>query len=215
MADTTKQRAAWLVVTGLDGSGKTTLVGRLSERFGGFRFRLPYSDFVLPALRRSGAGTPFGDVHTDRLILAADARLTNSCIRRWRERHRLLVSQRGWMDNYIFGAVQGVSYRETDALLRTRELERPSAIVYLIAAPDLAFERIRHDPNGDKYETLDFLRLQYRETLRFYHVVEDGGRELAPFADIPTLLIDTSLRTTQSVLEEAANWFNERLRREE
>ncbi len=203
------QCAPWVVVTGLDGSGKTTLVRQLTADHGGHRFRLPYHDFVLPALRRSGAGTPFGDVHTDRLVLAADARLTNYLIRAWRGRHRLLVSQRGWMDNYVFGAVQGVSYRRTDAQLRTAELERPSAIVYLIAAPDVAFERIRNDPAGDKYETRAFLRSQHRETLRFHHAVEAGHRDLAPFAGIPSLLIDTSCRTTAGVHGDVAGWLRD------
>src|SRR5580692_406000 len=97
--------APWVVVTGLDGAGKTSLVQRLGEEYAGHRFRLPYHDFVLPALRQSGDGTPFGDVHTDRLVMAADARLTNSLIRGWRRRFLLLVSQRGWMDNFVFGAV--------------------------------------------------------------------------------------------------------------
>jgi thymidylate kinase len=210
-----KQRAPWVVVTGLDGSGKTTLVRQLVEQYGGHRFRLPYHDFVLPALRRSGAGTPFGDVHTDRLVLAADARLTNYLIREWRGRYRLLVSQRGWMDNYIFGAVQGVSYRQTDAQLRTSELERPSAIVYLIAAPEVAFERIRNDPARDKYETLDFIRSQYRETLRFYHAVRDGHHALVPFAGIPALLVNTSRWTTESVFADVNGWLQELLGRGE
>jgi hypothetical protein len=33
------------------------------------------------------------------------------------------------MDNFIFGAVQGVSYEECDALLRSSDLERSSAII--------------------------------------------------------------------------------------
>ena len=70
--------APWLVITGLDGAGKTSLVRRVSERFGAFAFRLPHHDFVFPALELSGGGTPFGDVLTDRLIFATDARLTNA-----------------------------------------------------------------------------------------------------------------------------------------
>lgn len=34
-------------------------------------------------------------------------------ISEWRATKRLLISQRGWMGNYIFGTVQGVSCAET------------------------------------------------------------------------------------------------------
>jgi len=167
-------RAPWIVVTGLDGSGKTTLAQHLARDRQGFFFRLPYHEFVRAELPRSGYGAPFGDVHTDRLIFAADARLTNYLIRDWRLTHALLVSQRGWMDGYVFGAVQGLSYEETDALLRTAELERPSAILYLVAQPEVAYERIRRDPEADKFETLQFMRNQYEATLAFYHAVRAG-----------------------------------------
>jgi thymidylate kinase len=71
-------QAPWIVVTGLDGSGKTTLAQQLARDRDGFFFRLPYHDFVRSALTRSGYGRPFGDVHTDRLIFAADARRLHS-----------------------------------------------------------------------------------------------------------------------------------------
>jgi thymidylate kinase len=142
----TRQSAPWITITGLDGAGKTTLLQALSKDLGGFQFRLPYHAFVRELLNVSGKGTAFGDVHTDRLLFATDARLTNCLIQDWRHTHPILLSQRGWMDNFIFGAVQGVTYEETDQLLRTSELERPSAIIYLTADPQVAFCRIAADP---------------------------------------------------------------------
>ncbi len=203
--------APWITVTGLDGSGKTTLLRDLSERMGGFQFRLPYHQFVLDALSLSGDGSAFGDVHTDRLLFATDARLTNSLLRNWRRVHPLVLSQRGWMDNFIFGAVQGIDYEQSDELLKPAELERPSALIYLIAEPDVAFARVAGDPAADKFETLDFIREQHRETVRFYRAVGSGMQILAPFSGIPAILIDTTTKSSQSVLDEALEFVNEAL----
>jgi thymidylate kinase len=168
---------------------------------------LPHHRFVRDLLNLSGAGTPLGDVHTDRLLFATDARLTNCLIREWRQMHGLVLSQRGWMDNFIFGAVQGVSYEETDALLRPSELERPTAIIYLTADPEIAFSRIASDRHGDKYETLDFITEQHRETSRFYESVNAGREVMAPFAGIPALFIDTTTISQDTVLREAQGFL--------
>jgi thymidylate kinase len=198
-----RQPAPWITITGLDGAGKTTLLRALSSELDGFQFRLPHHAFVRELLNVSGNGTAFGDVHTDRLLFATDARLTSSLIQDWRQAHPILLSQRGWMDNFIFGAVQGVTYEETDQLLRTSELERPSAIIYLTADPQLAFSRIAADPLGDKYETPDFIVVQHRETLRFSNSVGAGLKVLAPFTGIPAILIDSTAKTAATVLDEA------------
>jgi thymidylate kinase len=207
----TQSPAPWITVTGLDGSGKTALVRALSEELGGFSFRLPHHEFVRQFLKLSGEGSPFGDVHTDRLPFATDARLTNTLIHGWRQTHPLLLSQRGWMDNFIFGAVQGLSYQEVDALLRLAELERPSAIIYLTAKPQVAFSRIAADRHGDKYETLDFIIEQHRETLRFYESVNAGLAIFAPLASIPAIFIDTTTETNEAVLVKSREFLHHKL----
>jgi thymidylate kinase len=200
--------APWIVVTGLDGSGKTGLVATLAARLDAHAFRLPCQPFVKPALWRSGDGAPMGDVQTDRLIFALDARLSNYHIREWRRRHRVLVSQRGWTDNFVFGAVQGFSYEETDRLLRVADLERPTALIHLVADPDVAFERIRRDPEGDKYETRVFMRRQYEETLRLYAAIASGIPALAALHDVPATLIDTTALDPDAVARAAAEFLS-------
>jgi thymidylate kinase len=198
--------SAWIVVTGLDGAGKTTLVRRLAAHFGAHAFRLPLHDFVRPALEKSGANAPFGDVHTDRLLFALDARLANYDIAAWRGAGRTLVSQRGWMDNFIFGAVQGVSHAESEALLRTSELERPTAQIFLLAEPRTAYGRIRDDPRADKYETPAFLEQQFAETSRFLARVAARAPELAAFHDAPTRVVDTTSLTEEEVFTIAIDY---------
>lgn len=187
----TASAATWLVVTGLDGAGKTTLVQRVSAECGAFAFRLPHHAFVREAMEVAGRGTPFGDAHTDRLVFAADARLTDYRVRQWQLEHRALVSQRGWMDNFIFGAVQGWSYEETAGLLRVTDLVRPTAIICLVATADVAFERLRTHSTTDKYETGRFLVAQRRETLRFFEAITTDPA-LEAFRGVPTHVIDTS-----------------------
>lgn len=208
--ETSREFGRWIVVTGLDGAGKTTLVGHLGKLLGARTFRLPFCDFVRPCLNLSGKGSQFGDVHTDRLLFALDARLANYEIRAWREDSgAVLVSQRGFMDNFIFGAAQGVSYAETDALLKTGELEKPSAQIFLIAEPSVAFARIKDDPDADKFETFDFIVRQREETLRFLTDSRRRAPELAAFLDIPTRVIDTSATSTEGVLATACDFLRE------
>lgn len=201
--------APWIVVTGLDGSGKTTLTYKLIERFGGHLFRLPYHNFVKQSLKLSGHGTPFGDVHTDRLLFAADARLTNYLIRAWRKQYPRLISQRGWPDNFIFAAVQGVSYETTAMMLKPEELERPDAMICLNADPKVAYERIRHDASRDKYETLEFIITQQRETQRFHDATGTGMPILAAFEGIPEIVIDTTSFTTEQVFDRAIEFLRD------
>lgn len=201
-------KSPWIVVSGLDGSGKTTLATGLARKMGARFFRIPFHDFVKPGITRSGDGTPFGDVHTDRLLFAADARLTNYLIRDWRAHGTPLVSQRAWMDSYVFSSVQGVSYDETAELLRPEDLERPSAIIYLVAKPEVAYERIKNDPHGDKYETLPFMRVQYKETIDFCEAVRAGQPLLALFREIPAILIDTTNLATGDVFERGAEFVD-------
>jgi thymidylate kinase len=194
-------------VTGLDGSGKSTLVARLAQRLKARLFRLPYHEFVSPLLARSGGGSPFEDVHTDRLLFALDARLANYSICEWRRANIPLVSQRGWMDNFIFGATQGVSYQDTDRLLRTAELERAYAHIYLIAQPDIAFSRIENRERKDKYETVEFMAQQHVQTLRFFESAERHIPILRPFSKIPAILIDTTTQTHDEVYTQATRFL--------
>lgn len=192
----------WIVVTGLDGSGKTHVVDRLADATGFKRLHIPHQDFVRSCLARSGDGSQFGDVHTDRLLFALDARLTNYDIRQWRHEGIGIVSQRGWPDNFVFGMLQHFSYEATDALLRPTELEKPSCLVHMIAEPAAAFDRIREDPDRDKYETADFLVPQHRETLRLFEEIASRNPALRAFHDVPAVLVDSTGRSYDDVYGE-------------
>ncbi|MCF7845449.1 MAG: AAA family ATPase [Candidatus Pacebacteria bacterium] len=200
-----KNKAPWIVITGLDGTGKTTLVKELAKDYGegAFTFHLPYSDFVIPSLKISGKGEPFGDVHTDRLIFATDVRLTNQHLKRWREENDIIFSQRGWMDNFIHGKVQGFSYEETLSSLGAGNLEKATAIICLNANPFVAYSRIKDDRDGDKYETLEYIKKQAKETDNFFKAVEKKDPSLHCFHGIPAVTYDTTEITKQETKQKA------------
>lgn len=202
---THNNKAPWIVITGLDGTGKTTLIQNLLQEYTDhtFNFHLPYHDFVLPALTLSGKGTPYGDIQTDRLIFATDARLTNNYLKKWRIKYNKIFSQRGWVDNFIHGKVQGLTYQETLKILQPQDLEKASAIIYLNADPNVAFARIKHDHNADKYETLQYMKKQATETQAFFESVKMGNTTLDCFQKTPSILIDTTKISTTKTKEKA------------
>lgn len=207
------ERSPWIIVSGLDGAGKTSLRDRIVKYLPGdvFSFKMPYNDFVHPALEVSGNGYPMDDTHTDELIFALDARLTNYEIKRWREKYDYVVSQRGWPDHFIFGAMRGIRYKEEEKLLKTDELEKPSVIILLTADPEIAYRRIEHDPDADKYETPEILEIQHEETKRFSMALGRNNKALKIFEDVPNVLIDTTKLTQKDTFEIAKSFLAEEL----
>jgi len=206
----------WIVVTGLDGSGKSTLVTDLAAHYGVRHFRLPFWPFVKELMAVSGGGSQFGDPYTDRLLHVVDSRLADGQIRTWRDAGETLVSQRGWLDHFVFGACQGWSYEQMCALLRPEDLSTASVYIHLHADPEIAYARIADDQDGDKFETLDFMRVQARETVRCWEAVRLGVDAFASFQGAAHLLLDTSELTTVQTFTRACEFLTvelgERLR---
>ena len=192
-----------IVVSGMDGAGKTTLIQRLAKQFTPLRtecIHLPSSSFVNSALATSGQGTPLGDPWTDRLIFALDNRLTAYQIRALEAAGAtdVLLMQRGWMDSYIYGSTQRVDYGTITNLVRPTDLPKPTCSIYLNCDPTIAYERIRNSKKVDKFETLAFMQAQYRETKRFYESLEHDAI-LGKIFDEPRFYLDTTALSTDEV----------------
>lgn len=200
-----KTPAPWIVVTGLDGAGQKTLIKGLLQLSpkNTFNFHLPYSEFVLQSLKISGKGKPMSDTQTDRLAFALDARLANYHITEWRKKYNLIISKRGWMDNFFHGKIQGLSYSETNSLLQTRDLQKPSGVIYMVADPAISYQRIKDNSYRDKFETLSYMKEQYKAIIAFHRDVQTRHRDLVYFFDIPNVLVDTTELRPDDVLKKA------------
>ena len=126
------KKTPWIVVTGLDGSGKTTLVDNL-EKFlteKGFRVkrtRSPHDRYLVgDLLNISGDGEPMKDRYTDRLIFALDNRILGTRIRHWQNsgEYDIILSQRGFFDSFVHGAVQGYTYEQIATLNQIEDLPK-------------------------------------------------------------------------------------------
>lgn len=195
-------KAIWIEITGLDGSGKTTFKNELfnylkKEQKKVHQFRMPYNDFVLPALNVSGNGKPLADNYTDQLIFALDYRLTNYKIIQWKKEYEVIISQRGIIDAYVHGVVRGFGYDQISELLKIKELEMPTIVIHMNANPTVAFNRIKNDINADKFETEEYINEQYLMTEKVYQDIIKSSEKLEFVQNAKHIYIDTTNITTE------------------
>lgn len=106
------------------------------------------------------------------------------------------------MDHFIFNQAQNLDYQQTIILLKPEEMEKPDLSIYLVSNPKIAYERIKNDPNKDKYETLKFMKVQYDETLRFFKEIDKNSKLKKIFTE-EKIIIDTTNLTKNEVFEKA------------
>ena len=196
-----KGKAKWIVVTGLDGSGKTHLVEDLANyyRNKGLKVKtahLPYDKHlgtkVLPKLKMS---------YSDRLLFALDNHIFAAQLEEWMSEYDIIISQRGWFDSFVHGAVQGYSYSFIGQLNRIEELPVCNVMIHLVASASVAYARIKDDPDGDKFEYPSYIRTQELETRRGYQELIERNLDLYPFFKVHNTLIDTSNLTMEETFE--------------
>lgn len=212
------KKIPWIVVTGLDGSGKTTLVENL-EKFltdKGLRVkrtRSPHDTYLIhDLLNVSGNGDPMKDRYTDRLIFALDNRILATRIRQWENsgEYDLILSQRGFFDSFVHGAVQGYTYEQIATLNQIEDLPKCSIMIHLCTDSSVAYSRIKDDEDADKFETPQYMRRQEEETRRGYRLLIQGDNpDLTAFRDIPNYFIDTTSLTTDETFLIASKRLSE------
>ena len=209
-------RGTWIVITGLDGTGKTTLKRDLEHYLNGQNFNckdfhLPYDKNLLDLMNNViGEGLPLKDNYSDQLLFTLDNRIVGTVlVKSWRQSYDYLISQRGFIDSFVHGQCRGFSYAETESLMRTYDLDRCQVMIHLNADPNIAFDRIKNDPEGDKFETLQYIKKQSAETKAAYDALQDQHPDLSSFKGIPNIYVDTSEISTSQTFELVKNKLKE------
>ena len=206
----------WIVVTGLDGSGKTTfknrLVGYLKARGRKVQnFKSPYDKHLLGLLDVSGDGMPWKDNYTDQMIFMLDNRMLSYYVRDWREKHDYLVSQRGFIDSFVHGVCRGFSYDETNQMMRTEELQKCDVMIHFNCDPEVAFRRICEDPEADKFETREYIEKQAKSTKEVYDALVAGNvPALESFKGVTNIYIDTTHLSMDGTFDKLVRELRER-----
>lgn len=197
----------YIIVTGMDGSGKTSFIKSFAKKYNYFNFKLPYDDYVRINLNVSGKGSCFGDIYTDVLLFITDYRLTLYKMKEWIKDSNL-ISQRGLMDHFIFNKVMGYSYSKTKNLLNLDKVFKPKISIYFICDYKVAYNRIKDDQTKDKFETLNFMKKQYAETVNFYKSI-NKNKLLKDLFPEKRFVVDTTNLTKKQTFEKVESILKE------
>ena len=206
-----KKRPIWIVVTGLDGSGKTSLVENLTKWFSEeknlsvYRDRFPHDHYLVKDLLNKSK-----DKYTDRLLFALDNRLFGTELKEMLEsgEYDVIITQRGFLDSFVHGAVQGFSYSWIAELNQIDTLPKCDIMIHMVCEPSVSYARIRNDPDADKFEYPAYIDKQARETSKAFAEVNSGNNpDLAHFNNCINYYVDT----TQMSIDEVYKWALQKL----
>ena len=205
------KKTKWIVVTGLDGSGKTSLVSNLTswlseeKKLKVKRDRFPHDRYLVKDLLNKSK-----DRYTDRLLFALDNRLFGTELAEIIEsgKYDVIVTQRGFLDSFVHGAVQGFSYSWIGELNQIADLPKCDIMIHMVCEARTAYSRICNDPDADKFEYPAYIDKQERETRRAYaEVISETNPDLEHFKDCQNLYIDT----TQMSIDEVFDFVKKKL----
>lgn len=197
-----EKKTLWIAVSGLDGSGKTTLVDNLEKWFEQEksltvkRDRLPHDRYIVSDLLNKS-----NDSYTDRLLFAVDNRIFGAELEETLKsgKYDVVLTQRCFLDSFVHGAVQGFSYSWIEDLNRTSELPQADIIIHMVAEAKTAYSRICDDPDADKFEYPAYIRKQEVETRRAYAECIAGNNTDLPFNTAKHIYVDSTKLSTDEV----------------
>ena len=201
----TAKKTKWIVVTGLDGSGKTSLVSNLTswlveeKQLKVKRDRFPHDRYLVKDLLNKSK-----DRYTDRLLFALDNRLFGTELSEIIEagKYDVIITQRGFLDSFVHGAVQGFSYSWIGELNQIADLPKCDLMIHMVCEARTAYSRICNDPDADKFEYPAYIDKQERETRKAYaEVISGTNPDLEHFNRAKNLYIDTTQMSIDEVFD--------------
>jgi dTMP kinase len=153
------QRGTYVVLEGIDGTGKTELAGRLvpaliARSHSIASFRDPSDRFLREQVRRLGAIDPFAAA----LCLTVDRALARGEVERALDHGDVVLQDQSYYSTlaYQYPALDGESWRELERIQRGLIIE-PDLILYLDAPVDLAIQRIEARGRREVFEDGPYL----------------------------------------------------------
>jgi len=153
------QRGTYIVIEGIDGTGKTELAGRLVPSLIGrghsiSSFRDPTDRFLRGQAKRLSTVDPFAAA----LCLTVDRALVRPEVERALDHGDLVLQDQSFYSTlaYQYPALDAESWRELERIQRALVLE-PDLILYLDAPVDLAIGRIEARGRRETFEDGPYL----------------------------------------------------------
>jgi dTMP kinase len=153
------QRGTYVVLEGIDGTGKTELAGRLVPALVGrghsvSSFRDPMDGFLREQYKRLSSVDPLAAA----LSLTVDRALLRAEVERALDHGDIVLQDQSYYSTlaYQFPALKPDVWRELERIERALDIE-PDLILYLDAPVDLAISRIASRGRRDSFEDSPYL----------------------------------------------------------
>ena len=153
------QRGTYVVLEGIDGTGKTELAGRLVPALIGrghsvSSFRDPNDPFLREQAKRLGGVDPFAVA----LCLTVDRALARPDVERALDHGDVVIQDQSFYSTlaYQYPALDPEAWRELERMQRSLVLE-PDLVVYLDASVELAISRIEARGRREVSEDVPYL----------------------------------------------------------
>lgn len=148
------KRGRYIVIEGVDGSGKTTQFEKLVQHLQATGVREPGGTPVAEKLRelikdKSVARDPHTNVW---MFMAARAELINTVIRPAIEAGQTVVADRNWLSTVAYQSAEGVDTQKVHTLaqLATAEFYQPDLLVYIDVSDQTRHERTQKRGGHEK-----------------------------------------------------------------
>lgn len=177
----------FIVLEGIDGSGKTTLARRLAELFGNTVITAEPTPGPIGKVLRSGELGPVPPA-AEALLFAADRAIHTAAIQQELAAGRWVICDRYFASTVAYQSAAGAADEEWLIAMQAPAVIAPDAVLLLDLDPEQALARVdaRHEAKS-RFEQLGYLRRVRAEYLRLaqrfgYGVIDASQGEEAVLA---------------------------------